>query len=323
MLDRRDFLETIAGAAVAPGTIQGKASVAEGGPAVTPFFPGFRRASIQTEGTEINVVIGGRGPPLLLIHGYPETHVEWRKIAPELARAHTVIMADLRGYGDSGKPTSDSLHLTYSKRAMASDLVQVMASLGFDTFGIIAHDRGARVAHRLIRDHPHRVTRAILMDICPTSYMYKTADRAFASAYFHWFFLIQDAPLPERMIASNVDGWLRYAFDPAIPVHIEPEAYAEYLRCFADPAVIHASCEDYRASASIDLEHDAADEGRKINCPLRILWGTNGFVGRKYDVLAVWRGFADEVSGTSIESGHWIAEEAPAGVIGEAQRFFA
>jgi haloacetate dehalogenase len=323
MFDRRDFLETISGAAVAPGIIRRKGSITQSGSEVPGFFPGFQRTSIQTAGTKINVLIGGKGPPLLLIHGYPETHVEWRKVAPELAKTHTVIATDLRGYGDSGKPRSDSLHLAYSKRAMADDQVEVMAKLGFDEFGIIAHDRGARVAHRLIRDHPDRVVRAILMDICPTSYMYKTADRAFASAYFHWFFLIQDEPLPERMIANDVDGWLRYAFDPAIPVHVGPEAYAEYLRCFSDQAVIHASCEDYRASASIDLEHDAADEGRKIRCPLRVLWGARGFVGRKYNVLEVWRGFAEEVSGTSIESGHWIAEEAAGNVIVEAQRFFA
>ena len=172
-------------------------------------------------------------------------------------------------------------------------------------------------------DHPGRVARAILIDICPTSYMYKTTDRTFASAYFHWFFLIQDAPLPERMIANNVATWLGWSFDPAARAYIGPEAYAEYLRCFANPATIHASCEDYRAAASIDLEHDDADKGRKVTCPLRILWGSKGLVGHRYDVLGVWRGFADNVSGRAISSSHWMAEEAPAEVIAEAQRFFA
>lgn len=259
----------------------------------------------------------------MLLHGYPQTHVMWRKVAPQLAKNHTVVMTDLRGYGDSSKPPSGADHAPYSKRAMALDQVEVMASLGFAKFGMLAHDRGARVAHRLMLDHPERVTRAILIDICPTSYMYETTDRAFASAYFHWFFLIQDAPLPERMIANNVETWLGWSFEPAARAYIGPEARAEYLRCFSNPATIHASCEDYRAAASIDLDHDDADKGRKVACPLRILWGSKGFVGHRYDVLGVWRGFADNVSGRAISSGHWMAEEAPVDVVAEAQRFFA
>lgn len=322
MLGRRSFLEAMAGAAALPGSLARAASVERSvtRPA-TDFFPGFRRLSVRTAGTNINVLVGGQGPPLLLLHGYPQTHIEWRKVAPDLAKTHTVVLPDLRGYGDSGKPIGGADHAAYAKRAMAADQTEVMATLGFHQFAMIAHDRGARVGHRLLLDHPERVTRAILMDICPTSYMYEHADRAFGSAYFHWFFLIQEAPFPERLIGNNADAWLRYAFDPAIPAHIEPAAYAEYLRCFAQPATIHASCEDYRAAASIDLEHDKADHGRKIACPLHVLWGSKGFVGRTYDVLSVWRGFADDVSGNAIESGHWIAEESPHELLSEVQRF--
>lgn len=286
------------------------------------FFPGFRRQMVKTAGAEIHTLIGGSGPPLLLLHGYPQTHIEWRKVVPELAETYTLVLTDLRGYGTSSKPAGDAQHLAYSKRAMAADQVEVMRALGFDRFGIVAHDRGARVAHRLLLDHPARVTRAMLIDICPTASMYRTADRAFGSAYFHWFFLIQAAPLPERLIAGNPDIWLHTLFGAAHPRHIEPVAYAEYLQRFADPAAIHASCEDYRAAATIDLEHDHHDRGRKIACPLRILWGTQGFIGRKYDVLSVWRDYADEVSGAAIDSGHWVVEEAPDAVIVEVQRFF-
>jgi haloacetate dehalogenase len=321
MLGRRSFLEALAAAAALPDSLASAASVKSAARPATDFFPGFRRLSVHTTGTDINVMIGGQGPPLLLLHGYPQTHIEWRKVAPELAKTHTVVLADLRGYGDSGKPIGGPDHAAYSKRAMAADQAEVMSALGFRRFDMIAHDRGARLAHRLLLDHPDSVTRAILIDICPTAYMYEHADRAFGSAYFHWFFLIQDAPLPERLIGNNADAWLRYAFDPAIPDHIEPAAYAEYLRCFAHPAAIHATCEDYRAAASIDLEHDKADQGRKIACPLHVLWGSRGFVGRTYDVLGVWRGFADDVSGNAIESGHWIAEEAPGDLLREAQQF--
>jgi haloacetate dehalogenase len=317
MLGRRSFLGAIAGTATIAGTAATK--IATHG--ATEFFPDFRRLSVRTAGAEINVLVGGQGPPLLLLHGYPQTHIEWRKVAPELAKTRTVVVPDLRGYGDSSKPIGGAHHAGYAKRAMAADQIEVMSALGFQQFAMVAHDRGARVGHRLLLDHPERVSRAILMDICPTSYMYEHADRAFGAAYFHWFFLIQDAPFPERLIGNNADAWLRYAFDPAIPAHIEPAAYAEYLRCFSQAATIHASCEDYRAAASIDLEHDKADHGRKITCPLHVLWGSKGFVGRTYDVLSVWHKFADDVSGNAIESGHWIAEEAPHELLSEVQRF--
>lgn len=321
MLGRRSFLEAMVGTAAFAAAVATTASGKSAARRTTNFFPGFRRLSVRTAGADISVLVGGRGPPLLLLHGYPQTHIEWRKVAPELAKTRTVVLPDLRGYGDSSKPIGGPDHAAYAKRAMAADQVEVMSALGFNQFALIAHDRGARVAHRLLLDHPERVTRAMLMDICPTAYMYDHADRAFGSAYFHWFFLIQEAPFPERLIGNNADAWLRYAFDPAIPAHIEPAAYAEYLRCFSQPAAIHASCEDYRAAATIDLKHDEADHGRKIACPLRLVWGSKGFIGRNYDVLDVWRRFADDVSGSAIESGHWIAEEAPAELLTEAQRF--
>ena len=252
------------------------------------FFPGFRRQAIRTSGSTINARIGGNGPPVLLLHGYPQTHIEWRRIAPELAKNHTVVMTDLRGYGDSGKPDAGDNHVNYSKRAMALDQVKVIEALGFKQFAVFSHDRGARVAHRLALDHPDKLIKLVLMDIYPTLYMYKTTDLQFASAYFTWFFLIQAAPLPEALIGSNVDMVLKRFMGSVMPKYIEPDAYAEYLRCFSDPATIHGSCKDYRAAATIDLVPDEADLDRKITCPLLVLWGANGLVGKKYDVLAVW-----------------------------------
>jgi haloacetate dehalogenase len=285
------------------------------------FFPGFQRQTVQTSGTSINVLAGGSGPPVLLLHGYPQTHLEWRKIVPELAKSYTLVVPDLRGYGDSGKPPGGDNHVNYSKRAMALDQVEVMEKLGFKQFAVVSHDRGARVAHRLALDHSDRLIKVVLMDICPTHYMYKTADRQLASSYFHWFFLIQPAPFPETLIGNNVDAVLKQFMGPVMPQSIEPEAYAEYRRCFSDPATIHASCEDYRAAATIDLVHDEADMNRKIACPVLVLWGANGIVGKKYDVLAVWRERATEVSGKSLPCGHWLAEEAPGEVLAEVRRF--
>ena len=287
------------------------------------FFPGFRRQTVQTSGTTINVVVGGDGPPVLLLHGYPQTHVEWRKITPELAKNHTLVIPDLRGYGDSGKPTDGESHINYSKRAMALDQVEVMEQLGFAQFSMIGHDRGARVGHRLALDYPDKLTKLVMMDICPTHYMYKTTDRQFAFAYFHWFFLALPAPFPETLIETNVDEVLKLFMGPAMPKFIEPDAYAEYRRCFNDPATIHASCEDYRAAASIDLVHDESDMDRKIACPVLVLWGTDGLVGRKYDVLAIWRDRALKVSGKSLRSGHWLAEEAPVEILAEVKPFLA
>ena len=285
------------------------------------FYPGFRRQTIETGGTTINVVSGGNGPPLLLLHGYPQTHIEWRKIAPDLAKDFTLVMPDLRGYGDSGKPPAGDNHINYAKRAMALDQVEVMEALGFRQFALVGHDRGARVAHRLTLDHPDRVTRLVMMDICPTHYMYRTTDREFASGYYHWFFLIQPAPFPETLIGRSVDDVLKQFMGSVMPKGIEPDAYAEYRRCFGNAATIHATCEDYRAAASIDLIHDEADMATKIRCPLLILWGANGLVGRKYDVVSVWRARAGNVSGKALPGGHWLAEELPEQTLAEIRTF--
>jgi haloacetate dehalogenase len=321
---RRSFLASGLGAVAAGLAMQGPSARAQtAGADPKNFFPGFRRQLIQTTGATINVLVGGDGTPVLLLHGYPQTHVEWRKIAPELAKSYTVVLPDLRGYGDSSKPPDGENHINYSKRAMAQDQVEVMDKLGFRRFAMVSHDRGSRVGHRLALDHPDRLTRLVTMDICPTHHMYKTADRQFATAYFHWFFLIQAAPFPEALIGNSIDAFLKIFMGSVMPKSIEPDAYAEYRRCFSDPATIHATCEDYRAAATIDLMHDEADMDRKISCPLLALWGANGIVGRKYDVLGVWRERATKVSGKALPSGHWLTEEVPEATLAEVKMFLA
>jgi haloacetate dehalogenase len=291
-------------------------------------FEGFEIKRIETSRAEINLRLGGSGPPLLLLHGYPQTHVMWHRVAPYLAERFTVAAADLRGYGDSAKPASDPAHAAYSKRAMARDQVEVMGSLGFERFAVVGHDRGARVTHRMALDHPNRVERAVVLDICPTLAMYERTDMAFASGYYHWFFLIQPYDLPERLIAADPDFYLEsktggFGLDPRKEVSetFDPAALEDYKRCFRDPAAIHASCEDYRAAATIDLEHDRADLNRKIACPLLVLWGTQGLVGRQFDVLGLWRERAGDVTGRSIDCGHYLAEEAPADTLAALQAF--
>ena len=287
-------------------------------------FPGFDTFRIRTSQVEIHGVCKGSGPPLLLLHGYPQTHVMWHKIAPALAEHFTVVATDLRGYGDSDKPEGGLDHVNYSKRAMAADQVEVMAKLGFTSFGIAGHDRGGRVAHRLALDAPERVRALAILDIAPTLHMYATTDMAFARAYYHWFFLIQPFDLPERLIGADVDHWLDTKFAQwgrdadAIP----PEARAEYRRCFADPAAIHASCEDYRASAGLDLQHDEADLSRRLSCPVLALWGMRGFVGNHYDVLETWRSRATHVRGHGLPCGHYLAEEAPDLTLKALREFF-
>ncbi|WP_322487223.1 alpha/beta hydrolase [Chloroflexus sp.] len=277
-------------------------------------------------GVTIAGAIGGSGPPLLLLHGYPQTHAMWHAIAPALAASFTVVAADLRGYGDSDKPADDAEHATYSKRVMAADMVRLMELLGFTRFAVAGHDRGARLTHRLCLDHPDRVTRAAVLDIAPTHHMYLTADRAFATAYYHWFFLIQPAPLPERLIGADPEFWVRskLAHWGRTPTTFTEQAIAEYARCFRDPTAIAASCADYRAAASIDLVHDDEDfrAGRKVLCPLLVLWGSDGFVGKRYDVLQVWREYAVNVQGHSVPGGHFLPEEAPAETLAALQQFF-
>lgn len=288
-------------------------------------FEGFRSIQIPTSGTTIHARVGGAGPPLLLIHGYPQTHSMWHKIAPRLAARFTVVAADLRGYGDSGRPGSGPDHAGYSKRAMAQDMADLMAALGHERFGVAGHDRGARVTHRLCLDHPGRVSRAAVLDIAPTYEMYASADRAFAEVYYHWFFLIQPFDLPERLIGADPAYWVRakLAAWSRIPGSFDEAAVAEYTRCFSDPASIHATCEDYRAAATIDLRHDEADMGRKVACPLLVLWGERGFIGRRYDVLATWRERAADVRGQALPSGHFLPEEAPEETLAALEGFFA
>jgi haloacetate dehalogenase len=286
-------------------------------------FPGFEPRRISTTGAEINLVVGGHGPPLLLLHGYPQTHAMWHKVAPRLAEHFTVVCADLRGYGDSAKPASSSDHAPYSKRAMALDQVEVMLALGFRRFALAGHDRGARVAHRLARDHTDRVERLAVLDISPTAAMYAKTDMAFATAYYHWFFLIQPYDLPERLIGADPAYYLRKKLGGwgSGLEHFDPRAYAEYERCFLDPATIHASCEDYRAAATVDLEHDAADAAR-LGCPVLVLWGAKGVVHLLFDPLADWRAVARDVRGKSLQCGHYLAEEAPDETYAELAGFF-
>ncbi|HQR12054.1 MAG TPA: alpha/beta hydrolase [Casimicrobiaceae bacterium] len=290
-------------------------------------FPGFAPKRIRAAGTEIHCVVGGAGPPVLLLHGYPQTHAMWHKVAPALAREYTVVCADLRGYGDSGKPASGDTHAAYSKRAMAQDMVEVMSGLGFARFRLAGHDRGGRVAHRLAVDHPGAVERVAVLDISPTRTMYGQTDRAFATAYYHWFFLIQPFDMPERLIGSDPVHYLRSMIGrlTGVLAHFDPRALAEYERCFADPAAIHASCEDYRAAASIDLEHDEADiaAGRRVMCPLLVLWGDKGVVGRMFDPLRDWGAVAADVRGRALPSGHYIPEESPEETLRELRAFFA
>lgn len=284
----------------------------------------FIPAQIKTQGADIHLVHGGSGPPLLLLHGYPQTHAMWHQVAPRLVNHFHVICPDLRGYGDSSKPPSTPDHYPYSKRAIAQDLVEVMAALGYDHFAVAGHDRGARVIHRMALDHPHRVEKACVMDIVPTHYMFKTTDQHFATGYYHWFFLIQPDGLPEGMIGADPAYYLTEKLKrwSGREAQFADAAVAEYLRCFSQPDVIHASCEDYRAAATIDLVHDEADLGTQVQCPLLVLWGTQGFVHRTYDVLAVWRTYANQVEGRGLDCGHFLPEEVPVAVSDELLNFF-
>ena len=291
---------------------------------MTRFFPGFEQRRIATSGAEINLVTGGSGPPLLLLHGYPQTHLMWRKLAPRLAARFTVVIPDLRGYGDSSKPPGGSDQANYAKRALALDQVETMAALGFERFFVAGHDRGARVAHRLARDHGERVERLALLDIVPTLHRFETLDQKAATSSWHWFFLIQPDGLPERLIGAEPEFFLRHLLGGLLrdPKVLEPEVFAEYLRCFRNPETIRATCEEYRAGAAIDLVHDRADRGRRISMPLLMLWGRRSSQGSGYDVLGVWRDHAEQVSGHAVDSGHFLPEEAPEETGQALERFF-
>jgi haloacetate dehalogenase len=289
-------------------------------------FDGFQSLSVETDETHIFLRKAGEGPPLLLLHGYPQTHAIWHRVAPELARHRTVICADLRGYGDSGKPAGGPDHAGYSKRAMAGDMVTVMARLGFERFAVAGHDRGGRVVHRMCLDYPDRVTRAAVLDIVPTRTIFRATDKAIASGYYHWFFLSQPEPLPERLIGAEPIFYLHRklaAWGAGGLAAYAPEALAEYERCFGDPATIHATCEDYRAAAGIDLDHDEADIDARIACPFLVLWGEKGLMERHFDVLATWRERASApVEGKALPCGHFLPEEQPETTTTELLRFF-
>lgn len=274
----------------------------------TRFFPGFKPFKVQTSGAVINGVIGGQGPPVLLLHGAPLTHVTWRLVAPKLAATHTVVVPDLRGYGDSSKPPDGDNHANYSKRAMALDQVEVMRHFGFTTFPVIGQDRGGRVGQRMALDHPDKVTHLAVLDIVPTYYLYTHVTLEFVQAYYHWFSYLRRAPIPENELKAANDRALERATS---------DVQREYLRTMTDPATIHAMCEDYRAGASIDLEHDEADLHVKITCPLRVLWAEKGAMGRLYDVMAIWRERGTNVSGRALPGGHNLQEDVPELVLEE------
>ncbi len=287
------------------------------------FFKGFTQRRIKTSGATINTVTAGSGEPVLLLHGYPQTMVCWHEIAPALAKDYTVVCADLRGYGGSSKPKGLPDHSNYSKRAMAQDMVEVMSALGHDRFHLVGHDRGGRVAHRLARDHGKRVQTLTVLDISPTLKMFESTNLAFASAYYHWFQMLQPAPLPEKMLQGivpfNILG--RVGRDELDLSAFSPAAVKEYVKAFKDPKAIHASCEDYRAAGTIDLVHDRRDLHKKLKMPVHALWGKKGVIHRLFNCLDDWREVAEHVSGGPVNCGHFIPEEAPAKTLAEIRRF--
>lgn len=298
---------------------------------MNPWFEGFEAATLPLPESTVHYRVGGRpdGPPLVLLHGFPQTHVMWHRVAQQLAGNYRIVLPDLRGYGDSFAHMPDAPdHAPHSKRAMAQDVIALLDHLGLTQVFLCGHDRGGRVAHRLALDHPHRARKLCLIDIAPTLDMYARTDMAFARAYYHWFHLIQPAPLPETMIgncalaylATKLGGWGGQGL-----AHLEPEALAEYQRCFARPANIHSACEDYRASAGIDLVHDQAsrERGEKIACDTLVLWGDRGVVQRLFDPLALWQAHcAGQVSGQALPAGHFIPEELPEQTATCLHRFF-
>src|SRR5947208_205538 len=311
-MNRRHFLEQSTAALIA-GAAATHAAAAQSAeqPDTTRFFPpGFKLSKVQTSGATINVMKGGEGPPLLLIHGAFFSHISWRLVAPELAKQYTLVIPDLRGYGDSSKPADGVNHANYSKRNMALDQVEVMKSFGFDRFPVVGHDRGGRVGHRLALDHPDKVTHLAVLDIVPTYYLYTHVTIEFVQAYYHWFHQLRPAPVPEKEIFARNETAKDRAPDPI---------QIEWLRTASTMENIHAMCEDYRAAASIDLKHDKADLDRKITCPLSTLWGERGPMGRLYDVLAIWKERGTNVSGKGLPGGHNLMIDVPDQVIAEVR----
>lgn len=283
-------------------------------------FDGFTLTTIETDEVAIRLRHGGTGPPLLLLHGFPQTHAMWSKVAPRLATDFHVVCPDLRGYGGSGKPDSTPNHEPYSKRAMARDQVEVMKKLGFDRFLVAGHDRGGRCAYRLALDSPECVEKLAVLDIVPTGDTLRRADWRFGMGYWHWFFLAQAHPLPEKMISADPISFLfRHGQGPS-----DFEAYEDYLQNARDPKAIHAMCEDYRAAVSVDFQQDQADRGtRRIACPTLVLWGARGVLPKWYDPLAIWKEWASDVRGEELDSGHYLAEEAPDATCDALRRFFS
>lgn len=333
---RREFIKNSVILALTPAAAEdaspllaspaaGAASLAARG----SFFEDFKHEQIKTSGATINLVHGGKGPPVLLLHGIPETYVLWRKVAPMLAQGFYLVIADLRGYGDSSKPPEGENHAAYSKRAMAQDQVEVMEHLGFRKFAVVGHDRGGRVAHRLALDHADRLTRLAILDIVPTYTLYRNITKEFATTFYHWFFLVQPAPFPETILGNSAEYFLRTLLfrlggEPqgeGVPSWVGEAAFSEYLRCFREPATLHGICEDYRAAASIDLVHDAADQGRKIECPLLVLWAEKGPFHRMYKVLDTWRECAADVRGKPLPAGHFLPEQIPLPLTAELKGF--
>jgi haloacetate dehalogenase len=278
------------------------------------FFPGFKTEKVRTSGAVIHAVIGGSGPPVLLLHGAPQSRVSWAAVARDLARNCTVVAADLRGYGDSGKVQGSATHIEYSKRTMALDQVEVMRHFGFERFAVFGHDRGARVTHRVALDHPQRVERAAVLDIIPTHYLFSRVDKAFAESAYHWFFFARPAPFPETVISNSLELFVGRE---------DQTLGAEYRRVFRIPGTLHAMCEDYRAGGSIDFEHDGADLGKKVQCPLLVLWGERGSVAMRYDALAIWGEKAARVSGKQMPGGHSFQESHPAETAAELRAFLS
>jgi len=290
-------------------------------------FDGFDRREIKTSGARIVTVTGGKGPPLLLMHGNPFNHLSWQKIAPRLATEFTVVATDLRGYGDSEKPPGGPKHINYSFRAMAQDQIEVMAALGFERFYAAGHDRGARVLHRMCLDHPQKVARAAIIDIVPQHYLYGNITKAWATFSWHWFFNIQPYDLPEKMMGADPDWFIKKKLAKTEQglSFFDPAALADFMRCFRNPETIHAICEDYRAGATIDLEMDEADvkAGRKVDRPLLLLWGANGSVGRNQKSMEIWPRYASDIrAGKALPSGHYVNEEAPEETYAELRAFF-
>ncbi|WP_058971088.1 alpha/beta fold hydrolase [Type-D symbiont of Plautia stali] len=290
----------------------------------SPFIDGFMLKDVKLpNGVTLRVAMGGEGTPLLMLHGHPQNHLAWRKIAPQLAEKYQVILPDLRGYGDSDKPVSDEQHLTYAKRSMAEDISQLIDALELERVAFVGHDRGGRVGHRLALDHPEKLACCTFVDIAPTATMYAQTDKAFATRYFWWFFLIQPYPLPETMIGHDPAFFLKKHIEGQLktPDATSEEIFHDYLRCYQQPEMIHAVCEDYRAAATIDLEHDAQDSDKRIACPLQLLWGEKGTVGQLYDVVATWQDKARDVQGSALPCGHSPQEEVPALFLNQLQGF--